>query len=57
MNKCLLIALVFYFVISVGTRMWRRGADSDGFVANFVETEQIIQINGHTASFIQVDFS
>ncbi|XP_042041995.1 phosphoinositide phosphatase SAC6-like [Salvia splendens] len=37
-----------------GTRMWRRGADSDGFVANFVETEQIIQINGHTASFIQV---
>ncbi|KAG6387692.1 hypothetical protein SASPL_152884 [Salvia splendens] len=37
-----------------GTRMWRRGADSDGFVANFVETEQIIQIHGHTASFIQV---
>ncbi|XP_057804774.1 phosphoinositide phosphatase SAC6-like [Salvia miltiorrhiza] len=37
-----------------GTRMWRRGADSDGFVANFVESEQIIQINGHTASFIQV---
>ncbi|KAL1540696.1 Fimbrin, actin-bundling protein [Salvia divinorum] len=37
-----------------GTRMWRRGADSDGFVANFVESEQIIQINGHTVSFIQV---
>ncbi|KAL8532137.1 hypothetical protein ACS0TY_008666 [Phlomoides rotata] len=37
-----------------GTRMWRRGADSDGFVANFVETEQIIQLNGHTASFVQV---
>ncbi|GER34872.1 phosphoinositide phosphatase family protein [Striga asiatica] len=37
-----------------GTRMWRRGADSDGFVANFVETEQIIQVNGHTASFVQV---
>ncbi|KAL6507508.1 Fimbrin, actin-bundling protein [Orobanche gracilis] len=37
-----------------GTRMWRRGADSDGFVANFVETEQIIQLNGYTASFIQV---
>lgn len=37
-----------------GTRMWRRGADSDGFVANFVESEQIIQLNGHTASFIQV---
>ncbi|GFQ07180.1 phosphoinositide phosphatase sac6 [Phtheirospermum japonicum] len=38
----------------IGTRMWRRGADSDGFVANFVETEQIIQLNGYTASFIQV---
>ncbi|KAL0429968.1 UNVERIFIED_CONTAM: Phosphoinositide phosphatase SAC7 [Sesamum radiatum] len=37
-----------------GTRMWRRGADSDGFVANFVESEQIIQLNGYTASFVQV---
>ncbi|CDP01800.1 unnamed protein product [Coffea canephora] len=37
-----------------GTRMWRRGADSDGFVANFVESEQIVQLNGHTASFVQV---
>ncbi|KAL3651862.1 Fimbrin, actin-bundling protein [Castilleja foliolosa] len=37
-----------------GTRMWRRGADSDGFVANFVETEQIIQLKGYTASFIQL---
>lgn len=34
--------------------MWRRGADSDGFVANFVESEQIIQLNGCTASFVQV---
>ncbi|KAK4792897.1 hypothetical protein SAY86_023332 [Trapa natans] len=37
-----------------GTRMWRRGADSDGYVANFVETEQIIQMHGYTASFVQV---
>ncbi|KAL3525181.1 hypothetical protein ACH5RR_013553 [Cinchona calisaya] len=37
-----------------GTRMWRRGADSDGFVANFVESEQIVQLNGYTASFVQV---
>lgn len=37
-----------------GTRMWRRGADTDGFVANFVESEQIIQLNGCTASFVQV---
>ncbi|KAH1113271.1 hypothetical protein J1N35_006649 [Gossypium stocksii] len=37
-----------------GTRMWRRGADPDGYVANFVETEQIVQMNGFTASFVQV---
>ncbi|KAL6582765.1 GTPase activating protein (GAP) for Rho1p [Orobanche minor] len=43
-----------YLILSEGTRMWRRGADSDGFVANFVETEQIIQSNGYTASFTQV---
>ncbi|XP_019175528.1 PREDICTED: phosphoinositide phosphatase SAC7-like isoform X1 [Ipomoea nil] len=37
-----------------GTRMWRRGADCDGYVANFVESEQIIQITGFRASFVQV---
>lgn len=37
-----------------GTRMWRRGADPDGYVANFVETEQIMQLNAFTASFVQV---
>jgi hypothetical protein len=36
--------------------MWRRGADSDGYVANFVETEQIMQFNGFSASFLQVIF-
>lgn len=36
--------------------MWRRGADSDGYVANFVESEQIMQFNGFTASFVQVMF-
>ncbi|KDO71457.1 hypothetical protein CISIN_1g0098232mg [Citrus sinensis] len=39
-----------------GTRMWRRGADSDGYVANFVETEQVVQMNGFMASFVQVTF-
>lgn len=34
--------------------MWRRGADPDGYVANFVETEQIMQLNGYAASFVQV---
>lgn len=37
-----------------GTRMWRRGADSDGYVANFVESEQVVQMNGFMASFVQV---
>ncbi|XWS45639.1 hypothetical protein CRYUN_Cryun15aG0153800 [Craigia yunnanensis] len=37
-----------------GTRMWRRGADPEGYVANFVETEQIVQMNGFTSSFVQV---
>ncbi|XP_024992854.1 phosphoinositide phosphatase SAC6 [Cynara cardunculus var. scolymus] len=37
-----------------GTRLWRRGADSDGYVANFVESEQIIQLKGFIASFVQV---
>lgn len=36
--------------------MWRRGADPDGYVANFVETEQIMQINGYTGSIVQVMF-
>ncbi|CAI0461949.1 unnamed protein product [Linum tenue] len=37
-----------------GTRLWRRGADPDGYVANFVESEQIVQINGFTASCVQI---
>ncbi|CAN1798709.1 Phosphoinositide phosphatase SAC6 [Linum perenne] len=36
------------------TRMWRRGADADGYVANFVESEQIVQMNGYTASCVQI---
>lgn len=38
----------------IGTRMWRRGANYDGDVANFVETEQVLEVNGHVASYIQV---
>ncbi|KAH9325748.1 hypothetical protein KI387_005926, partial [Taxus chinensis] len=37
-----------------GTRMWRRGADLDGNVANFVESEQILEANGYVASYVQV---
>ncbi|TGZ50039.1 hypothetical protein CRM22_010886 [Opisthorchis felineus] len=41
-----------------GTRYRRRGIDPEGHVANYVETEQIIQThepqNSHTAAFLQV---
>jgi hypothetical protein len=40
-----------------GTRMWRRGADKDGNVANFVETEQVLEAEGFVASYVQVHFS
>jgi phosphatidylinositol 4-phosphatase len=35
--------------------MWRRGANLDGDTANFVETEQIVEYEGFTSSFIQVN--
>jgi hypothetical protein len=34
--------------------MWRRGASRDGDAANFVETEQLLEVNGHLASYVQV---
>ncbi|KAL6662182.1 hypothetical protein ACP70R_000041 [Stipagrostis hirtigluma subsp. patula] len=36
------------------TRMWRRGADPEGYAANFVESEQIMQSKGFTASYVQI---
>lgn len=36
--------------------MWRRGADAEGYAANFVESEQIMQSKGFTASYVQVSF-
>ena len=39
-----------------GARYIARGADSDGKVANFVETEQLIEFNGDVCSFVQVVF-
>lgn len=37
-----------------GTRLFTRGADVDGHVANFVETEQIIELSDAISSFVQV---
>lgn len=36
-----------------GMRYKRRGADTDGHVANYVETEQLIHVHSHTLSFVQ----
>lgn len=39
-----------------GTRQWRRGADLESSVANFVESEQLVVIDGGAvqSSFVQV---
>ncbi|KAF5274095.1 hypothetical protein FQR65_LT04493 [Abscondita terminalis] len=37
-----------------GTRLFRRGIDKQGNVANFVETEMIVECQGDRASFVQV---
>lgn len=37
-----------------GTRFFMRGVDQEGQVANYVETEQIVEYQGDKASFIQV---
>lgn len=41
-------------VDKAGTRFYSRGINDQGKVANFVETEQIIEFNGHSISFLQV---
>lgn len=38
----------------LGTRMWRRGANLGGDTANFIETEQLLEFEGHISSFLQV---
>ena len=37
-----------------GTRLHRRGADEQGAVANYVETEQIVQTGRYHLSFVQI---
>lgn len=49
---CFLVPEGVFF--AEGTRMWRRGADPEGYAANFVESEQIMQSKGFTASYVQV---
>ncbi|KAM3955932.1 phosphatidylinositol-3-phosphatase SAC1 [Aphomia sociella] len=40
-------------VLRAGTRFFMRGVDSQGNVANYVETEQIIERGGEKSSFVQ----
>ena len=41
------------FLLPKGMRYKRRGVDTDGHVANFVETEQLIHVHNHSLSFVQ----
>lgn len=38
----------------LGTRMWRRGANLEGDVANFIETEQLVEFEGFRSSLLQI---
>ncbi|XP_021621774.1 phosphoinositide phosphatase SAC8 isoform X3 [Manihot esculenta] len=37
----------------LGTRMWRRGANLEGDTANFIETEQLFELEGFKCSLLQ----
>lgn len=59
-NTCSINSQSFNFTLisrrsvdRAGTRFFRRGINSYGQVANFVETEQIIEYQGDRASFVQ----
>lgn len=59
-NQCSLNGNAFTWTIvsrrccfRAGTRLFTRGVDLQGNVANFVETEQILEFNGDKCSFVQ----
>ena len=54
-GKCCLLSVISRRSIErAGVRYYTRGVDSNGSVANFVETEQIVFYSGYTTSFVQV---
>lgn len=60
-NQCSLNGKPFLWTIvsrrccfRAGTRLFARGIDVQGNVANFVETEQIVEFGGDKSSFVQV---
>ncbi|MBA0726656.1 hypothetical protein Golax_002468, partial [Gossypium laxum] len=40
-------------IMETGTRMWRRGANLEGDTANFIETEQLLELEGFRCSSLQ----
>lgn len=59
-NQCELKGQAFKYILlsrrscfRAGTRYYMRGIDTEGHVANFVETEQIIEFSGIKCSFVQ----
>ena len=46
--------LLYVVCFHEGVRYFMRGLDSDGHVANYIETEQIVMYHEHKASFVQV---
>nr|CAD7456735.1 unnamed protein product [Timema tahoe] len=59
-NQCSLNGKAFNWTIvsrrccfRAGTRLFTRGVDTQGNVANFVETEQIVEFSGDRSSFVQ----
>ncbi|XP_075238131.1 phosphatidylinositol-3-phosphatase SAC1 [Lycorma delicatula] len=60
-NQCSLNGKPFTFSLisrrscnRAGTRLFTRGVDQNGYVANFVETEQIVESSGDKSSFVQI---
>lgn len=54
-NECFRLALVSRRSRKrAGTRYKRRGIDDEGYVANYVETEQILSLRQHQISFTQI---
>lgn len=41
-------------ISNAGSRFWRRGVDSNGNAANFIETEQILVHENKIVSFVQL---
>ena len=52
----LLLFQLHTLLITQGTRFFMRGIDTEGHVANFVETEQIAIHGTMKASFVQVQY-